>query len=68
MSCPHALTVEERLCPAEALLRDAWCAIDGDAFEDDRTNNNTVMRFPSMAMDEVKALDRLPAEVTSIEC
>ena len=68
MSYPHALTVEERLCRAEALLRGAWCAIDGDAFEDDGTNNNTIMCFLSMAMAELEALKGLDASLLNADC
>jgi len=44
------------LARLDSLLIEAWCAIDGDRFDEDGTNNETVMRFLSMARDELKAL------------
>jgi hypothetical protein len=47
---------EDRIARLNSLLIGAWCAIDGDRFDEDGTNNETVMRFLSMARDELKAL------------
>jgi hypothetical protein len=63
-----ASIVENRIARLDALLIGAWCAFDGYRFDEHETNKETIMCFLSMARDEVKALQRLPVEVTNIEC
>jgi hexokinase len=62
------MIVEERLARLQALLIGAWCAFDGDRFDEDGTDKETIMRFLSMARDEVKAMNALGVEVLNIEC
>jgi hypothetical protein len=63
------MTVEDRLARMEAMLIGVWCANSpSDKFDEDHTNNETVMRLVSMTMDEVRAIQALGVEMLNVDC